>query len=43
MKFDYDTKVTDNTPQLHEALETWAALGWRCKIVEKKALTTHDR
>lgn len=33
----------ENTPQLHKALEAWAALGWRCKIVEKKALTTHDR
>ncbi|MEE0358058.1 MAG: hypothetical protein UDS56_00745 [Faecalibacterium prausnitzii] len=33
---------TENTLQLHEALGAWAALGWRCKIVEKKALTTHD-
>lgn len=24
MKFDYNIKVTDNTPQLHEALEAWA-------------------
>ena len=23
MKFDYNIKVTDNTPQLHEALEAW--------------------
>lgn len=23
MKFDYNIKVTDNTPQLHEALENW--------------------
>lgn len=23
MKFNYDIKVTDNTPQLHEALEAW--------------------
>lgn len=23
MKFNYDIKVTDNTPQLHEALESW--------------------
>lgn len=23
MKFEYNIKVTDNTPQLHEALETW--------------------
>lgn len=43
MKFDYNIKVTDNTLQLHEALGAWVALGWRCKIVEKKALTTHDR
>lgn len=34
---------TEDTPQLHEALEAWVALGWHCKIVEKKALTTHDR
>ena len=24
MKFDYDIKFTDNTPQLHEALYSWA-------------------
>ena len=24
MKFDYDIKFTDNTPQLHEALDSWA-------------------
>ena len=24
MKFNYDIKFTDNTPQLHEALESWA-------------------
>ena len=24
MKFNYDIKFTDNTPQLHEALEAWA-------------------
>lgn len=23
MKFDYDIKFTDNTPQLHEALDSW--------------------
>ena len=23
MKFEYDIKFTDNTPQLHEALEAW--------------------
>ena len=23
MKFDYNIKITDNTPQLHEALEAW--------------------
>ena len=43
MKFDNNIKVTDNTLQLHEVLEAWIALGWRCKIVGKKALTTHDR
>ena len=25
MKFEYDIKFTDNTPQLHEALDAWAA------------------
>jgi len=25
MNFNYDIKFTDNTPQLHEALESWAA------------------
>lgn len=29
MKFNYNIKVTDNTPQLHEALEAWVVLGWR--------------
>lgn len=24
MKFEYDIKFTDNTPQLHEALDSWA-------------------
>ncbi len=24
MKFNYDIKFTDNTPQLHEALDSWA-------------------
>lgn len=24
MKFEYNIKVTDNTPQLHEALDSWA-------------------
>ena len=24
MKFEYDIKFTDNTPQLHEALDLWA-------------------
>lgn len=24
MNFNYNIKVTDNTPQLHEALEAWA-------------------
>lgn len=33
---------TENTPQLHEALEARVALGWRYKIAEKKVLTTHD-
>lgn len=43
MNFNYNIKVTENTPQPHEVLEAWIALGWRCKIVGKKALTTHDR
>lgn len=25
VKFEYDIKFTDNTPQLHEAIENWAA------------------
>lgn len=24
MNFNYDIKFTDNTPQLHEALDSWA-------------------
>ena len=37
MKFDYNIKVTDNTPQLHEALEAWVERVltlWGMKIVD---------
>lgn len=41
MKFDYDIRFEDNTPQLHEALESWAARVltlWGMKIVDYAAL-----
>lgn len=35
MKFEYDIKFTDNTPQLHEALDSWAErvlTNWGMKV-----------
>lgn len=37
MKFEYDIKFTDNTPQLHEALESWAA-----RVLEQWGMKIHD-
>ena len=37
MKFNYDIKFTDNTPQLHEALDAWAKrvlAQWGMKILD---------
>lgn len=37
MKFNYDIKFTDNTPQLHEALESWAE-----RVLTKWGMKIHD-
>lgn len=37
MKFEYNIKFTDNTPQLHEALDSWAE-----RVLTRWGMTVQD-